>query len=1080
MKLIETAVRRPVATVMVFVGVVLLGIISLRNLSIDLLPDLSYPKLSVLTEYAGASPEEIEKLITANLESVFAPIPGVKRVSSVSREGISLVSLEFHWGTDMNFALLHAKEKVEEARGLLPADCPVPRIIEMDPSSKPIIIAVVETRRPDSGGASLADRRETAELLVKPRLEQLDGVSRVDVQGSGEREVVVSVLPEKLALFGIGYEEVAAAIRNWNQQVLGGTVKKDNIRFVVKVEGEIQDPAQIEKIPLRALDAGHILIGDVARVRFAEKIKQGEIRLDRQPGIALMIYKEAAGNTVTATAAVRKAFRQMEKEFPELRFVVVAEESGLIVSAITNLKQALWQGGLLAFLVLLIFFQNWRDPILIAIISPISVLATFVLMFFAGVNLNIMSLGGLALGVGIFMDNAIVVIENMYRFSFTEDAERSAILATRELLPALLGSSLTTIVIFLPVIYIYGITGRLFRDQALTISFALTAALVVTVTLLPTLFKVFSPGKKTELKTADAVPGGGHIILRRLHQALAWPLRVVGFVLETILAFLYASALKVKRAAAWVADRGLGYLYRVFNRGYEAFSHWYHAFLLRCLERKAIAAWIALGMLAGTVIFYLPLKKELLPQTRTARFEISASSDPSLGYEETETLGNALESKFRNIPSVTHVFSRFGTTSQLGIENADISVNRLDWIIECRGRGQRDPAMKAARRILAATPALAQQSVFPEKNTLSEYLRFGADEFQVNVYYERIADGRQAVREITSIMKTMPQLVDVRSNDEEGKPILAMRINEELLNRLRISKKTIAETIRNALRGDQVSTLKRLQKSYDIVVSTPIRDDRELRRVLDMPIVVNGSSLILSQLIRFERVPSIKELARESQERYFQISANLQGIKSQQAAVRLQRDLKRLALPAGVRIRIAGEEEERRAAFSSVGVALLLSILLVYMVMAAEFENLIHPLLIMSTVPMGMFGAFFALLLLGETINVISAIGMMMAVGIVVDDAIVKVEYANQMRKEGRSVRESLLEASRVRLKPIILNTFTTVFGVLPMIYMSGVGAELQRPMAVVLAGSLLSSTILTLVLIPVLYEIFTHDKVKA
>jgi HAE1 family hydrophobic/amphiphilic exporter-1 len=1075
MRLIEAAVKRPVATVMVFVGVMMLGVISLRHLAIDLLPDLSFPKLAVLTEYAGAAPEEVEALITANLESLLAPVPGVKRVSSVSREGISLISLEFHWGTDMNFALLHTKEKVEEARSLLPGDCPLPRIIEMDPASKPIVIAVAET----ASDGSLADLRENAELLIKPRLEQLDGVSRAEVQGGGEREVVVAVQPERLALFNIGYDEVAAAIRNWNQQVLGGTVRKDSIRFVVKVEGGIQEPGEIGKIPLRNQKSGQILIGDVAQVRFAEKIKQGEIRLDRRPAVALMIYKEAAGNTVATTAAVHKTFRQMEKEFPGLRLITVAEEAGLIVSAISNLKQALVQGGLLAFLVLLIFFQNWRDPILVAVVSPISVLATFVLMFFAGVNLNIMSLGGLALGIGIFMDNAIVVIENMYRFSFKEDPERSAVLATSELFPALLGSSLTTIVIFLPVIYIYGITGRLFRDQSLAISFALTAALIVTVTLLPTLFRVFSLRPGRAAPAPEAVDRSGSRILRRCHGILALPLRLAGFVLETISGFLRLATRRALKALRWLADRVLGFLYGAFNRGYESFARWYHAFLLRCLERKRIAAWIALAMLLGTVVLYLPLKKELLPQTRTARFEISADSDPGLGYEETEALGGAIEERLQKIPGVVRVFSRFGATSQFGVESADVSVNRLDWIVECGGCGKRDTAMKAARRLLAASPSLAQHAVFPERNTLSEYLRFGAEEFQVKVFYERVADGRRAARDIMAVMKGMPLLVDVRCNDEEGKPILAMRINEELLGSLRLSRKTIAEAIRNALRGEAVSTLRRFQKNYDIVVSTPIRDDRELQHVLDMPVAVNGSPLILSNLVRFERVPSIRELARESQERYFLISAGLQNGKSQQAATRLLRGMKKLALPGGVRVRIAGEEEERRAAFASVGVALLLSILLVYMVMAAEFENLVQPLLIMSAVPMGLFGAFFALLLLGETINVISGIGMMVAVGIVVDDAIVKVEYANQMRRSGLGVRAALLEASRVRLRPIILNTFTTVFGVLPMIYMSGVGAELQRPMAVVVAGSLLSSTFLTLILIPVLYEMFSRDGLK-
>lgn len=1079
MKLISVSVKRPVATLMLCVGVVLLGIISLKNLNIDLLPNLSYPKLSVITEYSGASSEEIEKLITEEVEAAFSPIPGVKKVTSVSREGISLVTLEFHWGTDMNFALLHTKEKVEEIQNNLPEDLTArPRIIEWDPSSKPIIIAVL---KPDTRNSqtSLADLRESAEFLIKPRLEQLAGVSRVEVQGSGEREVVIALNPDRLAIYGITFNEVAAAIQNWNQVVLGGTIKKDKIRFVVKVEGEIKDPAEIEKIPIRPLQAGHVLIRDIGKAEFLEKQKQGEIRFNRTPTVGLMIYREASGNTVEATKQVRRTLDQLSREFQGIDFEIISEEAGLIVSAISNLKQALIQGGILAFLVLLIFFQNFRDPLLVAIVSPISVLATFMLMFFAGVNLNIMSLGGLALGIGIFMDNSIVVIENMFRLSKETDAENAAISATVELVPALLGSTLTTVVIFLPVIYIYGITGRLFRDQSLTISFALIAALLFTVTVLPSLFRLFSspPGTLQAVKPIEK-PAHKNKILKGAHGVLAAPFAVIGFIIETVGEAIAWVLMFLKKVFLAFFNKLLSRLYRIFNKGYDAFAEWYHKFLIRCLDKKSIAFWITLAMLVGTIFFYFLIKKELLPQPHTARFEITVFSRSSLGFEETELIADHIEEQIKKLPRVIDVFSRVGSTSSLGTESTEISVNRIDIIVGCRDRDSRDPMMQEARKIIAKTEDIENFSVFPEQNTLSQYLRFGAEEFQVKVYYEVIADGKKVAEAIRDQLIQIPELVDVRTNTDEGKPIMLIRFNEELLQRLQVGKREISEQVRTALRGDPISTLRKVQRTYDIVVSTPIRDSKDLEQVLRMKVKVGNITLPLNQLVTLERAPSIKEVNRESQERFFTVSANLKAGKSAQVAAKVEKILRAVELPVGVRTAISGEEEERRIAFNSVNQALLLAIILVYMVMAAEFENLIHPLIIMSTIPMGLFGAFVALFFLGETINVISGIGMMVAVGIVVDDAIVKIECANQLRGSGMSVRQSLIGASKLRLKPIVLNTFTTMFGVFPMIYMSGVGTELQKPMAVVLFGSLLSSTFLTLILIPVLYEMVTRDKV--
>ncbi len=1081
MNLISISIKRPVATIMICVGVVLLGVISLKNLSIDLLPNLSYPKLSVITEYSGASPEEIEKLITEPVEASFSPIPGVKKVNSVSREGISLVTLEFHWGTDMNFALLHTKEKVEEIQDSLPEDLTAsPRIVEWDPSSKPIIIAVLKNE-PGRAGASLAEMRENAEFLVKPRLEQLEGVSRVEVQGSGEQEVTISIDPEKLSIYGVGFEEVAAAIRTWNQVVLGGTVKKDNVRFVVKVEGEIKELAQIEQIPIRALEAGHVLISDIAAVKFLEKEKQGEIRFNQVSTVGLMIYREASGNTVNATREVRRTLKQISREFAGIDFEIISEEAGLIVSAISNLKQALIQGGILAFLVLLIFFQNFRDPLLVAIVSPISVLATFILMFFTGVNLNIMSLGGLALGIGIFMDNSIVVIENMFRIhkeTGGKNAENAATAAAVELLPALIGSTLTTVVIFLPVIYIYGITGRLFRDQSLTISFALMAALLFTITVLPSLFRLFStrPGTLFNVKPIEK-PAHRFKILKIGHGILAAPFAVIGFIIETVGEAAAWLILFFKKVFLSFFNKLLSYLYRIFNRGYDAFAHWYHDFLLRCLNRKTIAFWITLVMLLGTVFFYLLLKKELLPQPQSARFEVSMTSRSTLGFEETEALAAHLEARIAQLPRVRDVYSRVGATSSLGAESTDISVNRIDMIVSCSGGKSRNRLMQETRELISRLPDVEHYSVFPEQNTLSQYLRFGAEEFKVKVFYDNIPAGKKAAAAIRLQLGKIPELVDIRDDSDEGKPIMLIRFNEELLQRLQVGKRDISEQVRTALRGDPVSSLRKMQRTYDIVITTPIRDRKDLDQALNMKVRAGQYTLPLNQLVYFERIPSIKEINRESQERIFTVAANLRAGKSAQVAAKVEKALRSITLPVGVRAVIAGEEEERRAAFKSVNQALLLALILVYMVMAAEFENLIHPLIIMSTVPMGLLGAFVALFCFGGTINVISGIGMMVAIGIVVDDAIVKIECANQLRASGMTVRESLLGASRLRLKPIVLNTFTTMFGVFPMIYMSGVGTELQKPMAIVLFGSLLSSTFLTLILIPVLYEMVTREK---
>ncbi len=1055
MKLIRLCVQRPVGTVMFFVGVLLLGYVSLRKLSVELLPSLSYPKLSVLTEYPGAAPEEVEKMVTEPLESELSSIPSLRRITSSSREGISLITLEFHWGTNMDFALLHAKEKIEEASQSLPSDCSKPTLLQWDPSSRPIIIAVLS-------GGKVEALREMGKYLIKPRLERLKGVARVEVRGGGEPQVIVSLDPGKMAELGIGFQDVEKALSSYDKLILGGTVMKNRIRYVVKVEGELRDPSQINEIPVKFLKKRAVLLKDVGRAYLGEAPLQGEIRFNRKRAVALLIFKQASANTLKVSQRVLDEMERMEKEFPGLKFKLITQDAALIKSSMASLKYSILLGSLLAFLVLVLFLRNIRDPILVALVIPIAVISTFVLMFFARVNLNIMSLGGLALGVGMFVDNSIVVLESMFRHRREKPPEEAAVDGASEVAGAITAATFTTIVIFLPVIYIYGVAGRLFRDLAFTVTFSLLSSLLVSLTLLPSMFALLSGGKKGR-KTAPEKEEGG--LAGRLHRILSLPFLLLFYLLKTLW-----------RGTRVVLNFTVGLLcgffsavftplLEAFSSLYRMFEEKYHEFLSLCFEKRAIPLGITLVMLVFILVSYPLIRKELLPNPSTDKYEISARTPFSYGFSRTNRVAGFIEQRLME-GGAGFVFSQIGAVSKIAAPGQDISVNGISMIV---GGAGRKGAMEVARRLLSSFYGL-RFSVFPERNAITRYLSLGAEAFKIKVFYADEEAGKQVAGRVIRALKGVKGLRDLRTNAFYSKPLLAMKFREEVLKALGIEKEVLATTVEAALRGRKVMTIRRFQRNYDVVITSPFRERKKLEEVLALPISVKGRVLPLRNLVEVEERASPAEITREGQERFFLISADLVGSLGR-VSRRVEEVLSSLHLPPGVRIRISGVEEERRRAFRSLYSALFLAVLLVYMVMASQFENLIHPLIIMLTIPMGLFGGFLLLLLSGGSINVISGIGFMVMAGIVVNDAIVKVDYANKLRRKGLAPKQAMMEASKVRLRPILMTTFTTVFGLLPMALLKIPGSELQRPLAVVVIGSLLASTFLTLVLIPVLYE---------
>jgi hydrophobic/amphiphilic exporter-1 (mainly G- bacteria), HAE1 family len=1077
MSVINISVKRPIGTIMFYVAIILLGAISLSKLSINLLPDLSYPKITVVTDYPGAGPEEIERFITNELEGPLSSIPGVKKIDSVSKEGLSVISLEFHWGTDMDFALLHTKEKSEGARRLLPDDCEAPMIMEWDPSSAPILTVIMRSKKLD-----LKTQKETAEYIVKPRLEQLEGISRVEIRGGDEEEISVEIDPEKVKNIGISLSDVASAIVGDNVIQSSGTIKKDKLRYILKVEGEIKKPEEIEDIVVHRLGDRIIQVKDIGRAFFKNKLKQGNIRYNSMSSISLLLYRESGGNTVDATVQAEKTLKNLEKEFgKDLEFQVVAMEAELIVSSINSLKSSLIWGGALAFFILLLFLQNYRDPMLVSVVIPISVIATFVLMYGFKVNVNIMSLGGLVLGVGMFVDNSIVVLESIFRHRDTEALIPSVIKGAREVSGAITASTFTTISIFLPVIYLYGITGKLFRDQALTVSFSLISSLVVAITLLPAL-SAFKAVFKTDF-FEDKLKGKGnkkwyHIPLKGLHEIVLLPFRLVGYIIY----FLFATIFIILRFLFVGLGKGLNLIlkptYKVFNSLYKSFDDFYHKILEKMLDNKSIAVLLSVIILALMFGGFLLLEKELLPSPDSRKFEISANTVPSYGFEQTDAIASDIETKLLTLDGVKFVFTESGAVSTFAASTEDISVNSLHFIVECDSTEIRRRVMANAREILKKSE-LQDYTTYLEKNTLSQYLSTSGENFQLKIFYNDLESGKLAVERALAEIKTMEGIYDINTTTTEGKPLLAAEFKQDVLNKYNIRKDLLADYINQAVRGEQAGTLKQTQKNFDILVRVPVDGMIGMSRLLSLPITIGENTFFLKDLVELKERPSIKKITRESQERFFLISGDVRGVPLNEFIKVVEAKLDNVNFPPSTRFAFSGEEEERRKAFESLNEAIWLAILLVYMIMAAKFENLMQPFIIMFTVPMGLIGAFLFLLLSGNTLNIISGIGILVLIGIGVNDAIVKVEYSNQLRQEGKGIRDAVMTASRVRLRPILMTTFTTIFGVLPMGFMSQTGSELQKPLALVIIGGLLFTTFLTLLLIPVSYEFLESIKEK-
>ncbi len=1055
MKSVAFSVRRPVTVSMFTVAVVMFGLVAFQRLPINLLPDLSYPSLTVETRLPGAAPGEVESLVTRRIEEAVGIISGVRRIGSRSRPGLSQVTLEFDWGREMPLATLDVRQKVDLVR--LPREVERPQILRFDPASDPILRLYLTGGGLGGSepGARLYRLRYVAEEIVKKDLESLDGVAAVKVSGGLEQEIQVRLDEGKLALVDLKPSDVQGVLARENVNQAGGSLYEDEARYLVRASNEFRGTQDILDTIVTQKDGRAVRLSELATVVRSHKQREVMTRFGGEEAVELAVYKEGDANTVRVARRVRQRLESLGKEIPEgIGIGTAADQSRFIESAIDEVIGNAVVGGLLAMLVLYLFLKDAFSTAIVGVAIPVSIVATFFLMYRLGVSLNVMSLGGLALGVGMLVDNAIVVLEAIYRRR--EDGERdrvaSASHGASEVGGAVVASTLTTVAVFLPVVFVEGIAAQLFRDQALTVSFSLLASLVVALTLIPML-AARGPSGAAAGEVARPVTRSGRI---RRAVLVAGPMLVLRWL----------------RLGVGATGRGLVAASQpataAFEQALRRLQTAYPGVLDRAFARPGLVLGAALGLFALSLAGMARLGLDLIPSFSQGEFSYQVELPEGTPLAVTD---RALLPAQQALAAEAQVESYSAVIGGAGLSLTATGTEGENFAkLDVRMTPGTSAAAEEAtiRRLRQGLAGLSGARVTFQRPS---YFSFRTP-VEVEVYADDLGALNRVAGELRDGLARLPGLVDVRSTAELGNPELQVRFDREALARLGLELGQVATTVRQKVRGEVATRLTEGDREIDILVRAARGEQATVREVERLIVDHrNGAPVYLASVSGISRELGPSEIRRIGQKRAAVVSANLVGRSLGAVAADVRRLLRGHAFPSDVVAQLSGQEEERLRSFASLLLALGLALFLVYLVMAAQFESLVQPFVILFTVPLGVVGAVLALLVCRQPVNVVVMIGLVMLGGIVVNNAIVLVDAVNQLRAEGLGRREALRQAGLRRLRPILMTTGTTVLGLLPMALGLGEGGELRAPLAITVIGGLSVATLLTLVVIPVVYD---------
>jgi HAE1 family hydrophobic/amphiphilic exporter-1 len=1027
MNLPDFSVRRPILTTMVTLIFVTLGSFSLSRLQVDMLPDIELPTLSIRTDYEGASPEVMERLVTQIIEEIVATVPGVEEITSTSTEGRSQINVRFVWGTDIDTAAIDVQGKLEDEINELPDDIVRPRIRKFDIASFPVVLLGI------SSNLDPVELTELIEVQIRNRFARIPGVAQVDVWGGFNREVRIEIDPERIQAIGLSMNQVLDAVRDANLDLPTGKIEQGRYEVTLRTPAEFTNLDQIRDTVIAHRAGAAVTLNQVADVIDSYEKLTRIIRVNGGRGVRVAIRKQANENTVEVSKRILAEVAVANQDFPQIKVVPVINQGNFIERSIVNVARSVLYGGVLAILFLLFFLRSLRSTMIISLSIPISIVTTFALIYLGGFTINLMTLGGLALGVGMMVDSSIVVLENIYRRR-SENGEGpidASVAGAREVGPAIIASTITTLVIFMPLVFVRGVSGILFKELAYVIIFALSCSMIVAMSLVPVLASKF---------LAIDVPQTNSHLSHARHVATA-----------------------------------AGTVYLGLQKAYIS--------LLRKVLKHRLLTIVAASAILGASLLLLPLiGSEFMPPSDEGEVRITGRMEVGTRLELVDRQTRLMETiAMPAVPEAVASVVSVGASGWRPDAGAEGEISMSLVPAGKRDRGNTTIASDLRRELKGKIPGMEIRVRAPQGQFLLERV-LGSDEgFLVEIRGWNLATLDALAAQAAELIKDVPGINDVETSLRAGIPQQEIRINRAKIADLGLSVRDVTELLQTAVAGSKAGEFRSGGNSYRILVQLKDAEKRSLDEILNLTLTtVSGEKVALRNLVTNTKSRGPVLIDRKDQQRRVIVSANVAGRDSGSLASEVQALLNSIPRPVGYELTVAGEFEEQQQASRELMISLLLALILVYMVLACQYESFRDPLIVILSVPVAAVGVLATLFLTNSTLNVQSYIGCIMLGGIVVNNAILLVDQTGRLIREGLCSHDALIEAGRRRLRPILMTTLTTIFGLLPLAFGIGEGADAQAPLARAVVGGLTGSTLITLVLIPAVYSLFHSGKVRS
>ena len=1013
MWLSDLSIRQPVFITMLVVAVVLVGVISYSRLGLELMPDVSLQTITITTTYPGASPSEVERSVSKPIEDILASISGVKTVSSSSTEGTSQVTVEFNSDVDIKSAAEEVRNQIGLIRNTLPADVQEPLIQKTDTAAIPVLaFAVADT----SGARSPQELRSLVDNQLKQQIEQLDGVGSVIVLGGTVEQVHVDASLNQLRSYGVSIQQLSQAIRGESVDMPAGRVNAGPTQEqLVRTTAKATSLEQLADIPVSTPQGGMVKLKDLANISFSHADVRSYTRLNGKDSILVVVQKQSGTNTVRVAETIQAALKKIQQQYPELSFGTVFDQSTFTRESISDVQLSLLMGGILAALVVFLFFRDLRNTLVTVAGLPVVVLGTFIALNALGISLNMISMMALSLSVGLLIDDAIVVRENIFRHMEMGDAPRVAAgRGAAEIAMAVLAVTSTIVAVFLPIAFTSGMIGMFLRDFGLTISVAVLISLVEAFTLAPMLSAYFfhriDPAQEQRRRNGR------------------------------------------------------------FARGFETLNRGYGRLLAWALTHRRVVVAFGIGCLVASLGLIPLLTQSFQSTADQGEFAVMMELKPGSSLQEVDGATRTVEQLLKAEPSVAETFTSVGSNGG--------AANTASVGVRLKSRGHTNEVLNRLRSSLSAALPGVKFS-YNNQSAAAGALGAVANSHMASMPIQYKIQGPdfdkldQVSQEVAARLTQVPGIVDVDRSSKEGGPQQSIVLDRARATDLGVSANQVASTLRTMVNGEKAGSFQTADRDVDIVVRLAEADRGDLAKILQLPVATSrGSQIPLSSVASMLPSTEPAKIDRENRQRQVLVAANTEGADAGPALAKAKSAVAAIQLPQGVVIKEGGQAEQMAESFGSLGLAIALSVAFMYMILASQFGSFVHPFTIMLALPFSIIGALLALVLARFSLDSLAMIGMILLMGLVTKNSILLVEFTNQLRRRGLSTRDAILQAGPIRLRPIMMTTLSMICGMLPVAVGFGAGSEYRQPMGVSVIGGVITSTVLTLVAVPVAYSL--------